>query len=94
MSNVYTLDFILKKIFRRYPELANDRRIILSEITDKPDNSEVVCKIKLDNKYVYRSKHGKILDVNNNLIGCFVIRNNRIKYYIFEDDNKELENIK
>lgn len=85
---VFTLDFILKKIFRRYPELANDRRIILSEITDKPDNSEVVCKIVLNNKVMYRSKYGKLLDENNNLIGSFLIKHNRIRYRLFEEDKE------
>jgi hypothetical protein len=44
----------------------------------------VYDKIKINDKYFYRSKNNTIVNINNKIVGTWVIENKNYKYIFFK----------
>lgn len=94
---------IIDKILKMFPEMKNQRNIILSEIlTPKPviDDRYILEKIIINGNTYYKDKYRNILDPNVNLVGMWDFDTGDFRYHIFAEEvynvnaNNEIINMK
>ena len=88
---------IIDKILKMFPEMKNQRNIILSEILlpKQPiDDRYILEKIIINNKTYYKDKYRNIIDTNINLVGMWELETGDFRYHLFEDEVGKVINYK
>lgn len=89
----------IDKILDLYPNLKKDKRLIINNILGKQEvqkKNDVLEKLEITNKSIYKDSHGNLMDTNVNLTGFWTEKINQdkqttYKYYFF-DDIKKIKN--